>query len=62
MDLQLLVIILGALAIFAFIIHGFVMGRVNRNPLVRDSMAENNARAKHLLPMNPDRCRGREDY
>ena len=30
MDLQLLVIILGALAIFAFIIHGFVMGRVEK--------------------------------
>jgi len=58
MDLQLLVIILGALAIFAFIIHGFVMGRVNRNPLVRDSMAENNARAKTPTSNEPGQMQG----
>ena len=46
MDLQVLVIILGALAIVAFIVHGFVMGRVDRRPLVRDRMAESNAKAK----------------
>ncbi len=45
MALQQMVIICGALAIAVFILHGLFMGRTHRTPLVRDEMAENNARS-----------------
>lgn len=44
MNFQIVAVVLGGLAIIAFIIKGFWSGRQNRVPLVRDEKSERNAK------------------
>jgi FtsZ-interacting cell division protein ZipA len=50
--LQLLVCVIGFIAIVGFVFHGFWCGRQERSPLIRDEQIEDNANSMHPTTNN----------